>query len=246
MFGVIGPTNNPTRATVAKKLRTTGKEPTVTTDLPSNTNDFTGLFLIGERAVSQCARTDTDCYLIPVDTLPLPGTLSPHHVPESINQIETNEFTLISLPTLTLTENNNSSITALFDILIAADQVAKIGTFNLQTDSIDTEFRADGVVLGTPISTHSYLHPLNTPIVHYDIDSIITVPLAEFSLEKTHWLFAPTTTVTIDILRAQHGITALIDGTITQSIETTDPLTITIDNHIPFLTFPTLETNSDH
>lgn len=246
MFGVIGPTNDPTRATVAEKLRAAGKEPTVTTDLPPNTSNFTGLYLIGEHAVSQCARTDPDCYLIPVDALPLPGTLSPHHVPESINQIETNEFTLISLPTLTLTENNHSCTTALFDILIAADHVAKIGTFNLRTDSIDTEFRADGVVLGTPISTPRYLHATNAPIVHYNIDTIITVPLAEFSLEKTHWLFPPTTTVTIDIPRTQYGITALIDGTSTHPIEITNPLTITIDNHVHVLTFPTIETNSNN
>ncbi len=239
MIGIIGPPNDSTRSLVAEQLATTSVETTVSTNLPNDTSRFTALYLIGIRALSQCASTRPDCHLIPINTLPIPQTLSPAKVPESLQQLETNEYTERALPTIALTQANQHITTGLFDLFISPNQVAEITTFAITTDTLDTEFRADGIATGTPIGTNGFLQAAGAPIVDYDTEAIITVPLAQFDLEKSHWVFSPETTITIDVIEASSPILALTDGTATHTIDVTQPLSISLTHHLTFTTFPT-------
>lgn len=240
MIGIIGPTSDTTRTRVAEQLEPTGVETLISPELPDDTTKFTALYLIGTSAVSQCATANPDCHLIPVNTLPIPDTLSPRDVPESIQCLETNDFTPQSFPTLTLSQADHHITTGIFDLLVSANQVAEIGTFDLHADSLHSQFRADGIAVGTPLGTHGYLNAAGAPIVEYGTETIIAVPLAQFDLQKSYWLFSPHTTITLDIRQTTTPMEVLTDGTSTHPIKKDHPLEISLSNTVSFLTFPAL------
>lgn len=240
MIGIIGPEDDPQRSLVSKQLDAIDVEITKSSELPTDTTPYTALYLVGTKTVSQCASTRPDCPLIPINTLPIPHALSAKNVTESIQLIETHEFTTRSLPTLTVSQANQHITTGIFDHFLSANHVAEIITFTIHTKTLHTQFRADGIAFGTPIGSHGYLDAAGAPIIDYNTEGIVTVPIAHFDLEKPHWLFSPTATITVDIHQAPTPVTLLTDGSSTYTIDTNQPLEISLSDHLPVLTFPTL------
>lgn len=240
MIGIIGPADDPQRSLASNQLDKLDVETTTSTELPTDTTSYTALYLIGTRALSQCAATRTNCPLIPIDTLPIPDSLSAKDVTESIQLLETNEFTTRTLPTLTVTQATQPVTTGLFDLFISAKHVAEIITFDIHTDTLHTQLRADGIAFGTPIGTHGYLNTTGAPTLDYNTAGIVTVPVAHFDLQKPHWLFSPTSTITVDVHQAATPITLLTDGFSTCTIGINEPLKISLSEHLSILTFPSL------
>jgi NAD+ kinase len=225
---------------VANQFEATKVTTTVSTELPNDTTPYTALYLIGTRALSQCAATQPDCPLIPINSPPIPESLSATHVTESLHYLETGEFTARSYPTLSVTLDTQHVTTGLFDILLTATQVAEILSFAIHTDEFQTQFRADGLAFGTPIGTHGYLRAAGAPLIEPNTNAIVGLPLGQFDLQKSHWVFSPTTTITVERLRDSSPLTVLTDGTNTNVIDADQPLEISITDQVSFLTFPAL------
>lgn len=84
-----------------------------------------------------------------------------------------------------------STAMAVADCMVMTTQAARISEYAVATDGIPlTEFRADGVVVATPLGSGSYARAAGGPRVAPE-SGVAVVPVAPFATQADNWVLSP-------------------------------------------------------
>jgi NAD+ kinase len=98
------------------------------------------------------------------------------------------------------------------DATLVTSEPARISEYAITTEGrLVDRFRADGVVVATPLGSHGYAHAAGGPVLAVDADSFVTVPIAPFAIGADHWVL-PSTETSLSVEREEAPVDCFADA----------------------------------
>ncbi len=165
------------------------------------------LVTVGEAALADCAaRGDSR----PIVALELPSPLSPNReqLAEILQRLPAEPPTVEVRP-LSVTAGGNTS-TAVFDTTLVTSEPARISEYALTVDDrTHAEFRADGVVVATPLGSSGYGRTTGGPLLEPGT-GVAVVPIAPFATHTDTWVLEPPLSIRV---QRDDSVTVFADTT---------------------------------
>jgi len=117
---------------------------------------------------------------------------------------------------------------AVFDVMLVTSEPARISEYSIGANGQIERFRADGVVVSTPIGSHGYSNTAGGPILATRTETISVVPIAAFTTRADTWVHDPP--VRIGIERDEGDISLLLDDRQQSVVPNDRPVTISVDD----------------
>ncbi len=114
-----------------------------------------------------------------------------------LNRLFTDEFKIDDKMLLSVTvgdapEGKESSRYAVNDVIISHESYVGLAELSLKdSNGASLKYRADGLILATPVGSTAYSFSAGGPVVSHDIDSIIATPICPHSLFNRSVIFKP-------------------------------------------------------
>ena len=101
---------------------------------------------------------------------------------------------------------------AVNDVVISHDNYFGISDFRIENDKGDSiKYRADGVILSTPLGSTAYSLSAGGPIIAHGLDCIAVTPVCSHSLFNRSIIFDPNETVSVHN-QAESNLNVSVDG----------------------------------
>ena len=118
------------------------------------------------------------------------------------------------LPTVDVTvaeiTHPNGRERALFDAMLVAAEPARISEYAVIDGRELASYRADGIVVATPLGSHEYAADAGGPAITLDTDALTVVPVAPFAIDADRWVLSPPATLRVE--RDEAPVDLLVDG----------------------------------
>ena len=96
------------------------------------------------------------------------------------------------------------------DVTLVTEQAARISEYAVRASGRRLDaFRADGVVVATPLGSTDYTRAVGGPVVGPDA-GLAVVPVAEFTTDRSAWTLVPPVTLTVE--RDEGPVSLVLDG----------------------------------
>lgn len=169
------------------------------------------LVTVGEAAVVAAAHRNEERPLLPVGLTanwqPTDSTIE--RIVETINEYDAGSLETVPYRPLSLTVGSEQA-TVISDCSLLTTQPARISEYAVQTKGRTlTTFRADGVVIATPLGSAGYGRAAGGPRLGPET-GLAVVPIAPFATKADRWVVRPPLTVTVE---RDDDITVFADST---------------------------------
>lgn len=175
----------------------------------------TAVIAVGEGAVLELARQGCSRPVLPVaagDGFP---DVPADELQAALGQFRRGEYAVFDARTLEVSVDGEAVETALADVMLVTSEPAHISEYTLSTPAGGTStFRADGVVIASPVGSHGYARRVGGAVLDPDADGLSVVPVGMFSTTKDHWtLSIPDSgpAVSVGIEREEAPVSLLVD-----------------------------------
>jgi NAD+ kinase len=129
-------------------------------------------------------------------------------------------------PVLSLSIGGDHVARAVKDTMVMTAEPARISEYGIDTDTGHEErFRADGVVVATPLGSEGYANAAGGPTVETGA-GLSVVPLSPFSTYTRTWVLNPPVTLTVE--RDEDRVLLLADDTEVQAVPPWEPVELTV------------------
>lgn len=127
---------------------------------------------------------------------------------------------------------------AIYDVTLATDEPARISEYGIESQGEPiAQFRADGVVVGTPAGSHGYANAVNGPILSASIEAVVAAPIAPFDTYTDRWVL-PNDDLSLSVERDEGAVGVSVDGRTLETITVDTRVHITADGSISTLAIP--------
>ena len=176
--------------TVARAIRDAGGAVVVDADASADaaaSADVDAVIAVGERALRDAILAG-DAPILAVDA-PGPYSISADEVAGGLAALD--EASRVPARVLGLGDGETLDETAVFDAALMTTEPAKISEYALHADGrVVDRFRADGVVVATPLGSHGYARAAGGPIVEPGT-GLTVVPVSPFATNADAWVLQP-------------------------------------------------------
>ncbi|WP_224269808.1 ATP-NAD kinase [Haloprofundus salinisoli] len=188
---------------------------------------------VGERAVVDAVRERPNGLILPVG---IGGrhSVSPSALDDAFAALAEDDRRTVDHPTvdhplLSVAVGDEPVADAVFDAMLVTNEPARISEYAVRTgdDALDA-FRADGVVVATPLGSSGYAHAAGGPIVTPGT-GVGVVPVSPFSTRWDTWVVDGD--VSLSVERDEGAVSLVVDG----------ERTTAVDPHVPVRVEPTAE-----
>jgi NAD+ kinase len=175
------------------------------------------LVAVGEAAVLSLAEDPVSLPVLPV----YPGgelhAVSRSRLPAALSSVTDDDYRLVTHPVLGLTVGGERVARAVTDTMLVTSEPARISEYAVRTpDERVEQFRADAVVVATPLGSTGYASTVGGSAVASDA-GLSVVPVAPFSTGVRTWVIRPPLTLTVE--RDEGDVTLLADDREVQHID---------------------------
>ena len=187
---------------------------------------------VGETALSDVGPV-VDAPILAVD---VDGLLSVPRstAPDVIRTLTRGQFRTVTQP-LVAVECGAERTRALFDVTLVTAEPARISEYSVLSDGDEIDrFRADGVVVATPLGSHGYAHSAGGPVLAPPDDSLVTVPIAPFAIGADRWVL-PLTETTLRVEREDAPVDCFADVDRVGAVTPGEPVRIRPDGVVRFV-----------
>lgn len=127
---------------------------------------------------------------------------------------------------------------ALYDVTLATDEPARISEYGIESHgkSID-QFRADGVVVATPVGSHGYANAVDGPVLSAAIEAVVAAPIAPFDTHTDRWVL-PNDDLSLSVERDEGAVAVSVDGRTLETITVDTRVHITTDGSLSTFEIP--------
>lgn len=102
---------------------------------------------------------------------------------------------------------------AALDVTLVRAEPGRISEYAVAAGETRSRFRADGVVVATPLGSHGYAHAAGGPRLSLDATAVAVVPVAAFGLGAPTWVVGPDDGLRLSVERDEGEVSLLVDGT---------------------------------
>lgn len=197
----------------------------------SGNRDAPLVITVGEEPLTRCAARGEQRPVVPVG-LDAAWSPSPELVPELLASLADPDRSVPTVEATTLVVSaDRTQSTAAFDTTLVTSEPARISEYAVSVAGRPhAEFRADGVVIATPLGSHGYNRAAGGPQLGFGT-GIAVVPIAPFATIADTWVIEPPLTVSVEretpvSVFADTDQVATGGSELTVEIETGPPLAI--------------------
>lgn len=209
MIGVVGPEG--TIETVVEPLNDGAVDLHAGSVTSVLANDPHVVVAIGEPAVAQLVREGVSVPVLPVDTgLGLPA-ISLTELADAVSRVADGVEEVRSFPLLEVRIDGTRQARALFDAMLVTTEPARISEFAVANGTSIDRFRADGVVVASPVGSYGYARRAGGPTIDPNTRAAVVVPISAFATHIDQWVVDPTPPIEITIERNEGDISLLVD-----------------------------------
>lgn len=102
---------------------------------------------------------------------------------------------------------------ALNDAMLSQGVMARLISVRMRVDgAYATEYRADGLVVSTPVGSTAYSLSLGGPIISQELSALVITPIAAHSLTNRPIVLPGASRISLEILSSSDEIALVIDG----------------------------------
>ncbi len=182
--------------------------------------DPDAVVVVGERALLALADEPPDVPVLPVADRPRPLTVAPADLAAAL----AGPLARRAHPVLGAHVDGSAVGRALADVTLVTSESARISEFAVRTGGrrVD-DFRADGVVVATPLGSAGYARAAGGPVVEPGT-GLAVVPVAEFATFRGAWVLDPPVGCTVE--RDEVPVSLVLDGAVVDDVGVGQPLRV--------------------
>ncbi len=159
-------------------------------------------------------------------------------LPAALTAVADGDYRTVTHPILALAVDDEPVARAVDDATLITAEPARISEYGVATDTGHADrFRADGVVVATPLGSDGYARAAGGPTLTTDA-GLAVVPVAPFSTHARTWVSNPPVTLTVQ--RDEGDVTLLADDREITVVPPWEPVELTVSETFELIRIPTL------
>ncbi|MFW5917568.1 MAG: ATP-NAD kinase [Halorubrum sp.] len=136
----------------------------------------------------------------------------------------------VTHPVLGVDDGSGRGPRAVFDVALVTDEPARISEFSVSLPrGGDESFRADGIVVATPLGSDAYANAAGGALVEPG-GGLSLVPIAPFSTRTDAWIAADGATLSVE--RGSEPVALVVDGAVRGAVEPHRPVDIEVIDRV--------------
>ncbi|QIB73449.1 NAD(+)/NADH kinase [Halogeometricum borinquense] len=195
--------------------------------------DADAVFAVGEAALFEFATADPAAPILPIACTVGHQSISHADVADAVRALRTGAMRTVEHPVLTVTVDGTLAGTALADVTLMTDEPARISEYAVSTptERVDS-FRADGVVVATPLGSHGYARGVGGPILAPET-GVVAVPISPYTTRSDSWVHR--LPVTLSVERDEASVTLILDDEEARDVPAYAPVELSVGDDRLFL-----------
>lgn len=157
----------------------------------------------------------------------------------ALTAIVDGDYRTVTHPILALAVDDEPVARAVEDAMLITAEPARISEYGVATDTGHADrFRADGVVVATPLGSDGYARAAGGPTLTTDA-GLAVVPVAPFSTHARTWVSNPPVTLTVQ--RDEGDVTLLADDREITVVPPWEPVELAVSETFELVRIPKLD-----
>jgi NAD+ kinase len=238
VVGIVDATDAdaPDVAALATAVRRAGGTPVVEDATRLATDDVDAVVAPGDRALYDVVRANVTAAVLPIGADPSARSVRAADAADAIATVVADDHDATTRTTLAVDPPGVAAGRTLADVTLVTTEPARISEYTLTAgDRVVGRFRADGVVLATPVGSQGYARAAGSHVLAPHTGVLAAVPIAPFATNADDWI-VPHDDVTLTVerdegevsLRADDAhVTRLGHGDVVR-VAPDDPLTVAV------------------
>ena len=189
------------------------------------------LLVRGKEGVRALGHTKCPIPVLVVDGPPGIPSVGTAGLPKAIDAIQAEAHALLTVPTMTVATDEGTTEAVAFDVKLMTMKPAAISEFAISCGGhrVD-QYRADGVVLATPMGSLQYARAGGGAVCSPTLTGLSVVPIAPYRTNPRHWVLDGH--VCIRIARDEERVIVLADDTGVATLDKGDSVTCRLDRKL--------------
>ncbi len=192
---------------------------------------------LGKSAVIDLVRAGVSVPVLAVDAGQELESVPADDLERAIDTLLSGEWRTGERPLLSVSVAGERVADALFDATLVTSEPARISEYGIQADNdAIAQFRADAVVVATPVGSRGYARDAGGPVVQSGTGVLAVVPVAPFAIHVDDWVLP--SPVTLSVERDEDAVVLLADDREVRSVEPHEPVRIASDGEVELVSVP--------
>lgn len=228
VIGIIDPgESEQTVDHLVESVEESGGSPVVGTATAVLDSEPDAIVARGEAALLSAGQTGTTVPIMPVGAGA--GTRS---VPEdafetALGRLVSGRFGRVERCRYAVAVGEESAGLAISDTMLVTEDPARISEYSIRSANSDVaRFRADGLVVATPLGSHGYAAAAGGPMLAPGT-GVVAVPVAQFATDRDSWVLGAHEAVQLRVERDEGPIELLVDDERHSVVEPASDITLT-------------------
>lgn len=238
VVGIVDATDAdaPDVAALATAVRRAGGTPVVEDATRLATEDVDAVVAPGDRALYDVVHARAGGPVLPIGADPSARSVRAADAADAIATVVADHHDATTRTTLAVDPPGVDAVRTLADVTLVTTEPARISEYTLTANDREVgRFRADGVVLATPVGSQGYARAAGSHVIAPHTGVLAAVPIAPFATNADDWI-VPDDDVTLTVerdegevsLRADDAhVTRLGHGDVVR-VTPDDPLTVAV------------------
>lgn len=160
-------------------------------------------------------------------------------IDNALDKIKNKEYTIEKRMLLNCTINNNNSLVALNDVVVARGTLSRMVRFQIYVDGkLYSTFKGDGFIVSTPTGSTAYSFSAGGPFIYPNLDLIALTPICPHTKSMQPMIISGESLVEIIPENGEEEIYLTIDGQKATQVEQNVRITVSrAQKHVELLLF---------
>lgn len=193
---------------------------------------------VGERRFAETAHEVPDAPLLPVDAEFGTFSLSRDRLADAVGRLVDGAGTAVGHPVCSAFVGGEEVTRGVLDAMLVTSEPARISEYEVAFDEVRiAEFRADGVVVATPLGTRGYARAAGGPLLEPGT-GLSVVPVSPFATQSD--VRVTVDDVTLTVARDEGPVSLVVDGESVQSVAPHQPVRLSVVDSVDLWHLPSM------
>lgn len=194
------------------------------------------LLAVGEPALLSLAERPPSAPVLPIASGGRAHAVARAGLASALEAVLDGAYRSASHPILALEIGGSEVARAVTDAMLITAEPARISEYGVETDAGNAErFRADGVVVATPLGSDGYAGAAGGPTIETGV-GLSVVPISPFSTHARTWVSSPPLELTVE--RDEGDVLLLADDRDTETVPPWEPVALTVPERFELVGVP--------
>jgi NAD+ kinase len=186
---------------------------------------------LGERALIAVGRAAPECPVLPVGGESLPTGPALADLEAAVDALLAPDPDVVRHPVLTVSDADRGR--AVLDVGLVTSEPARISEYAITAAGRPVDrFRADGVVVATPLGSRGYARAVGGPLLGPGT-GLAVVPVSPFETQRDCWVLDGP--VGLSVERDDSEVSLVVDDDDVGTVTPGDELVVAVEDHFPVI-----------